>query len=225
MKKIKTFEPNELWALYSECVTKAPRTALYLLLMANCGMYQNDISELGEDEVDFEAGTITRPRSKTPNGPVVKYKLWPETLVLLKKFRHKDEKVLNERGAARVLVRSRATIISTSDVDRIGLRCHGRQMKHATVVPVIRSKYEALAPLFNEHQRRLWAASEARVLGYGGIALWRELPDWIAIPSPLGCGNWTTPRQRIPSTVSAGPVRDANRVRKSTRGCWLLWTN
>ena len=60
-------------------------------------------------------------------------------------------------------MRSRATIISTSDVDRIGLRCHGRQMKHATVVPVIRSKYEALAPLFNEHQsRRLWAASESR---------------------------------------------------------------
>jgi hypothetical protein len=43
-------------------------------------------------------------------------------------------------------------------------------MKHATVIPVIRSKYEALAPLFNEHQRRLWAASEARVLGYGGIS-------------------------------------------------------
>jgi integrase len=103
-KKIKTFEPNELWALCSACVTKAPRTGLYLLLMANCGMYQNDVSELGEDEVDFEAGTITRPRSKTPNGPVVTYKLWPETLALLKKFRNKDKSVLNERGSARVLV-------------------------------------------------------------------------------------------------------------------------
>jgi hypothetical protein len=43
-------------------------------------------------------------------------------------------------------------------------------MRHATVIPVIRSKYETLAPLFDEHQRRLWAASEARVLGYGGIS-------------------------------------------------------
>jgi integrase len=104
VKKIKTFEPNEFSALYSACATKAPRTALYLLLMANCGMYQNDISELGEDEVDFKAGTITRPRSKTPNGPVVTYKLWPETIALLKRFRNKDKSVLNERGARRVLV-------------------------------------------------------------------------------------------------------------------------
>jgi len=104
MKKIKTFKPDEFRALYSACVTKAPKTALYLLLMANCGMYQNDISELGEDEVDFRAGTITRPRSKTPNGPVVTYKLWPETLELLKKFRSKDETILNEKGSPRMLV-------------------------------------------------------------------------------------------------------------------------
>ncbi len=116
-----------------------------------------------------------------------------------------------------------ATIISTSDVDRIGLRCHGRQMKHATVVPVIRSKDEALAPLFNEHQAAGFGLPAKCVLGYGGIALC-ELPDWIAIPSPLGCGNWTTPRQRrIPSTVSAGPVCGTQIVcGKSTRGCWLL---
>ena len=35
----------------------------------------------------------------------------------------------------------------------------------------IRKKYGRLAPFFNEKLRRLMAASEARALGYGGIAL------------------------------------------------------
>lgn len=35
---------------------------------------------------------------------------------------------------------------------------------------VVREKYEALAPVLTERARRLWAASEARALGHGGIA-------------------------------------------------------
>jgi hypothetical protein len=34
----------------------------------------------------------------------------------------------------------------------------------------IQQKYAALAPLLNERTRRLWAATEARALGHGGIA-------------------------------------------------------
>jgi hypothetical protein len=34
----------------------------------------------------------------------------------------------------------------------------------------IRQKYAALSPLLNERTRRLWAATEARALGHGGIA-------------------------------------------------------
>ncbi len=34
----------------------------------------------------------------------------------------------------------------------------------------IREKYEALAPVFTERSRRLWAAAEAKSLGHGGIA-------------------------------------------------------
>ena len=34
----------------------------------------------------------------------------------------------------------------------------------------LRAKYEALAPLLNERTRRLWAAAEAKALGYGGIS-------------------------------------------------------
>ena len=43
--------------------------------MFNCGMYQNDIAELRQDEVNWMKGTVTRARSKTRerNGPVVTY--------------------------------------------------------------------------------------------------------------------------------------------------------
>ena len=69
------------------CDGFSDKTKLYLLLMLNCGMYQNDIAELLDEEVNWKNGTITRARSKTRdrNGPVVTYKLWPETFALLKK--------------------------------------------------------------------------------------------------------------------------------------------
>jgi transposase len=37
-------------------------------------------------------------------------------------------------------------------------------------VDTLRRKYRALAPALNERSRRLWAASEARAIGWGGIA-------------------------------------------------------
>ena len=37
-------------------------------------------------------------------------------------------------------------------------------------VTTLRSKHAALAPVFTERSRRLWAATEARAIGYGGIA-------------------------------------------------------
>src|SRR3990170_2119489 len=35
---------------------------------------------------------------------------------------------------------------------------------------VLRQKYSALAPALNERSRRLWAATEAKAMGHGGIA-------------------------------------------------------
>lgn len=66
------------------------RTKLYILLMLNCGMTQQDISDLRINEVDWDAGTITRKRSKTADRkgvPTVKYSLWPETFRLLRQER------------------------------------------------------------------------------------------------------------------------------------------
>jgi integrase len=65
---------------------------LHLLLMANCGMTQVDVSDLLQSEVDWRDGRIIRKRSKTkdqPNVPTVNYKLWPTTFELLKFYREK----------------------------------------------------------------------------------------------------------------------------------------
>jgi integrase len=99
--RIETFTVEEIRQTLAAGQGSHERTKLYLLLMLNCGMYQNDIAELRNDEVDWKAGTISRARSKTRdrNGPVVTYKLWPETFSLLKKYRSKGELALtNEEG-------------------------------------------------------------------------------------------------------------------------------
>jgi integrase len=98
--KIETFTPEEIRAMLDTC-EDSQKTKLFILLMLNCGMYQNDIAELRKDEVDWTAGTLTRARSKTRerNGPVVTYKLWPETFALLKKHRAAGDLALtNEDG-------------------------------------------------------------------------------------------------------------------------------
>ena len=66
-------------------------------------MYQNDIAELGREEVDWAGGSLNRPRSKTPKGPCVRYKLWPETFALLKRFKSKAD-VDNGRGGNRAIL-------------------------------------------------------------------------------------------------------------------------
>ena len=94
--KIETFTVAELRSMLAACNGFSEKTKLYLLLMLNCGMYQNDIAELLAEEVNWSKGTVTRARSKTRerHGPVVTYKLWPETLSLLRKHRAKGELAL-----------------------------------------------------------------------------------------------------------------------------------
>lgn len=76
---------------------------LHLFLMANCGMTQQDVSDLKPTEVDWKAGRIKRKRSKTEDHedvPVVDYPLWPETWELLRKFGKMDGEhaLLTESG-------------------------------------------------------------------------------------------------------------------------------
>jgi integrase len=100
-KAVKTWTSAEVQRVIKEAPGKLK---LALLLMVNCGFTQTDVSDLGDDEVDWQAGRITRKRSKTgewENVPVVCYKLWPQTFELLKKYRSGTERVLlTERGLA-----------------------------------------------------------------------------------------------------------------------------
>jgi integrase len=79
------------------------RMRLFLLLMANCGFTQIDISDLKDSEVDWGLGKITRRRSKTGHldqVPEVTYTLWPSTLALLREYRSGGPVVLvPEQGA------------------------------------------------------------------------------------------------------------------------------
>jgi integrase len=93
-QKIPTWTVDEI----QHVIREAPgKLKLALLLMANCGMTQVDVSDLAEEEVDWKQRTITRRRSKTKhaeNVPVVTYRLWPLTWQLLKQYRSGQERVL-----------------------------------------------------------------------------------------------------------------------------------
>jgi integrase len=120
------------------------RLKLYLLLMLNIGMYQNDISELDETEVNWERGVITRPRSKTPDGPIAKYKLWPETFALLQKFRNGDESIKVEKHGefkTRVLVTNEGRpLIQGNRTDNI-------QSMYRSLLKKLPGKWQALMHL------------------------------------------------------------------------------
>jgi integrase len=94
----------QTWAVeeFQKIVTAAPgKLKLAILLMANCGMTQADVSDLLDSEVDWASGRITRKRSKTKgeaNVPTVCYLLWPVTFDLLKKYRSGRERVLLTEG-------------------------------------------------------------------------------------------------------------------------------
>ena len=76
---------------------------LHLLLMANCGMTQQDVSDLKQSEINWDKGRIKRKRSKTEDHddvPLVDYPLWPETFQLLQKYgrREGENALLTETG-------------------------------------------------------------------------------------------------------------------------------
>lgn len=99
-KKKPNFTNDEVKILLDNA---SERTQLYLLLMANTGCTQIDLSELRPDQVDWKTGKVTRKRSKTEdkeNVPEVSYPLWSRTFELLKKFgsRKGNHVLTNERG-------------------------------------------------------------------------------------------------------------------------------
>jgi transposase len=74
-------------------------------------------------------------------------------------------------------------------------------------IGTLHAKYAALAPVFTERSRRLWAATEARALGHGGIAL---------VEQATGISRSTI--QRGLRELEAGETVDPGRTRKPGGG-------
>lgn len=76
----------------------------FLMLMLNCGFRHVDISNLRKVDIHLKAGRIVIQRNKLnqqETAPVVSYKLWPKTIVLLKKAMSGDPMFAfrNKRGS------------------------------------------------------------------------------------------------------------------------------
>lgn len=131
-KKIVTFDSAEVEKLLA-AATGGLR--LYMLLMLNCGMTQQDIADLKPHEVDWTLGRVTRKRSKTKkfaDVPEVTYTLWDETFKLLKKYRSKsgDRVLMSTKGQA--LKRDATTDGKYSKTDVIG-RSYRRLLKRLEI--------------------------------------------------------------------------------------------
>jgi hypothetical protein len=81
----------------------------------------------------------------------------------------------------------------------------GRSMLH-----LIRRKFLALSPAFDERQRRLWAAAEARSLGRGGLALVVRATGMAKSTVLRGCAQLTRRRK-----LGSGRVRRSGGGRKA----------
>ncbi len=86
---IKIFTVEEIHRVWDVATTKA---RLYILLGLNCGFTARDLTDLKQEEVDWQNGTITRRRSKLRRNSTTRiqkicYSLWPSTFKLLKEFR------------------------------------------------------------------------------------------------------------------------------------------
>jgi integrase len=112
-RKILTFTEAEIARLLGQA---SERSQLYLLLTLNTSMTQKDIADLDCSEVDWEQGRIIRKRSKTRSSeqvPLVNYKLWPETMALLKKHR-------SHQPTGRVLLNARGEPLWQEQIDANG---------------------------------------------------------------------------------------------------------
>jgi len=116
------FTVDEVKTLLGNC---SEEQKLHYLLMANCGMTQGDVGQFKKTEIDLEAGTITRRRSKRENGGLtVTWQLWDVTLDLLRKHLS-DHPTLALTDADGSVLYDRDT-----DKDKIGNRYRSIKTKH-----------------------------------------------------------------------------------------------
>ena len=68
----------------------------------------------------------------------------------------------------------------------------------------IRSRYEAIRWTLNERMHRLWAATEAKVLGHGGVTALSEITGLSRIVTNEGSRSWRNRRFRIRNRERGG---------------------
>ncbi len=107
-KRPKPFTAEELKIIFQAANDEQ---RLHYLLCLNCGMTQKDLSDLRPEMVDFEAGTLTRLRTKHEHQtsdliPTVRYHLWKPVVDLLRVFAHRKGKHLLLNQAGNPLVKS-----------------------------------------------------------------------------------------------------------------------
>ncbi|WP_156513050.1 hypothetical protein [Planctomyces sp. SH-PL62] len=132
---------------------------LHLLLMANCGMGQKDISDIRPEEIDWRRGRITRKRSKTSDRetvPTVEYPLWPETWELLEGAGHRtgDHALKTESG--RAWVREWTTedgVRHKCDAVKSNYAHLARRLKIQTPMKLIRKTSSSLLDTHETHSR------------------------------------------------------------------------
>jgi len=94
-------------------------------------------------------------------------------------------------------------------------------------VATLRAKYAALVPVLTERSRRVWAAAEARAIGYGGIALVTRATGIAESTIQRGLRDLDA-REPLPAPAVVGrAVGGSGRPRPTPRCCatWTPWCN
>jgi hypothetical protein len=82
-------------------------------------------------------------------------------------------------------------------------------------IDTIRAKYESLKPVMDERTRRLWAATEARAIGRGGITRVSEATGMSQVTIRAGLSQLNCPSGSDATPVTPGRVRRPGGGRKS----------
>jgi hypothetical protein len=77
----------------------------------------------------------------------------------------------------------------------------------------IRDKFRVLAPRLDEHTRRIWAATEASAIGYGGISVVARATEISRRAILVGLRE-----------VKSGVMLPEGRVRRC-RKSWRVWSS
>jgi Rhodopirellula transposase DDE domain len=87
-----------------------------------------------------------------------------------------------------------------------------------TIITEISKKFKSLANIFNERQTRLWAATEARAIGHGGIAILAEVTGLGVKTISRGISEISKPGRKSHETLNF----ESDRARKPGAGRKLV---